>query len=95
MAPLDPQKTCAVLHGKLGDYIYRHYPAQSTQKVPAYVPTNPQTPAQQAWRQVFADGIAAWKALSAEAKAEWWRKAKKKQMCGPHLFQRQYLNSHK
>lgn len=95
MSSIELEQTCAIIHGKVGNWIYRHYRLGYTQKVPYYTPTNPQTEAQQAWRQVFADGIAAWHALSEAEKDEWRKKAKKKRMVGQHLFQSHYLNSHK
>jgi len=60
-----------------------------------YTPSNPRTAAQQAWRAVFAAGIAAWHALSDEEKEEWKRRAKEeKSMVGQHLFQSVYLKTH-
>jgi len=85
----------ARIRQRLGAFIFRFRPGYGQEKMAYYTPANPQTEKQQAWRQVFADGIAAWKALDDEEKAEWWEKAKRKQMCGPHLFQSHYLNTHK
>jgi hypothetical protein len=55
---------CGHLHGKVGDYVYRYYPGIALQRVPCYTPTNPRTGKQQTWREIFAQAIAAWKALS-------------------------------
>lgn len=60
-----------------------------------YIPTNPQTGPQQAWRQVYADSIVAWQTLTDEQKAVYTEKAKGKNMSGYNLFQKEYLLSHK
>ena len=59
-----------------------------------YVPTNPQTEGQQAWRQIFADAIAGWQALTSEQKAVYNINAKYKPYSGYNLYLREYLQSH-
>ena len=88
------EEVCAHLHGRVGDYVYRYYPGIALQRVPYYTPTNPRTGKQQTWRKIFAEGIAAWHALSEEEKEEWRQKAKKKRMVGQHLFQSVWLKAH-
>ena len=92
--PPDPLEHCAHLHGKCGEWIYRHYPGQGTQRVAAYEPTNPQTPTQMNWRFIFADAIAAWKALSPAEQATWNAKAIKQGTRGTYLFRSWYLKQH-
>jgi len=58
-----------------------------------YVPTNPQTPAQQAWRANLADAIAAWKALTPNEKSVYNERTKYKHISGINLFTREYLLS--
>ena len=91
MSPIDVEQTCAIIHGKLGNFIYRHYRLGYTQKVPAYVPTNPQTPSQMNWRFIFAEAIAAWKALPAAEKKEWNTRATKRSTRGTYLFRTYFL----
>ena len=80
---------------KLGDFIFRYRHFCGQERMDYYTPTNPRTGKQQAWRKIFADGIAAWHALSEEEKDEWRRKAKKKRMVGQHLFQSEWLKAHR
>ncbi len=54
-------------------------------------PTNPNTVAQQAQRGRFAAAVAAWKGLSAEARADWQKRAKRDDRTGYHLFVGQFL----
>lgn len=57
-------------------------------------PTNPQTPAQQANRAKFADGMAAWKALTDEEKEPYIKVAKRLKQF-PHVyFLKTYLQTH-
>jgi hypothetical protein len=79
---------------KVGGYIFRYRPGVGQERMDYYAPTNPRTAAQQAWRAVFADGIAAWHALSDAEKAEWNQRAKAQQKVGQHLFQSVYLKTH-
>lgn len=58
-----------------------------------YKPTNPQTETQQANRQKYADGVAAWQSLTDEQKSVYNSKAKSKRMSGYNLFLREYLLS--
>ena len=75
--------------------IFRWRPGYGQEQMTYYHPANPQTEAQQAWRAIFAAGIAAWKALSEEEKDIWRTKASKRGKVGQHLFQSYYLNTHK
>jgi len=59
-----------------------------------YVPTNPQTEEQQAWRQVFADAITGWQNLTSEQKEVYNAKVKYKPYSGYNLYIREYLQSH-
>jgi len=81
--------------GLYGIYRVRHRWGKTIQeKLPFYVPTNPQTEAQQAWRQVYADSVTAWQALTPEQKAVYNENAKGKKMSGYNFFQKEYLLSH-
>lgn len=91
MTPIDVEQTCAIIHGKLGNFIYRHYRLGYTQKVAAYVPANPQTPSQMNWRFIFAEAIAAWKALPDDEKAIWNKKATRRGNRGTYLFRTHFL----
>jgi len=84
----------ATIRRKVGDYIFRYRPGVGQECMDYYTPTNPRTDEQQAWRAVFAAGIAAWHALSDTEKEEWIQKARKKRMVGQHLFQSVYLKTH-
>ncbi len=70
------------------------YGSQVVVKEKFYTPTNPQTVAQQAWRQVYADSIVAWQALTDNQKEQYNIKAKFKPYSGYNLFQKEYLLSH-
>ena len=61
---------------------------------PYYITKNPRTEPQQTWRGVFADAVAAWKALTPDEKNQYNIKAKGKHMSGYNLFLREYLLSH-
>ena len=74
--------------------IFRYRPGIGQEKIVYYQPTNPQTPAQMNWRFIFADAIAAWKALPDEEKREWNRKAVKRSTRGTYLFRSRYLDEH-
>lgn len=60
-------------------------------KMKFYEPTNPRTTAQQANRQKFTDGMAAWQALTEEEKTTYIKRAKKRNMFGWGLFLREYF----
>lgn len=64
-------------------------------KMKFYRPTNPQTEAQQAWRDVFADGKIAWDSLDPETKEQYRLKGQKRKMTGYNFFQSEYLKSHR
>lgn len=59
-----------------------------------YIPNNPQTGPQQAWRQVFTDGMTAWAVLTDAEKKGYNEKGSKLGMKGYNFFMREYLNSH-
>jgi hypothetical protein len=64
-----------------------------TVRMKFYKPTNPNTPAQQHWREKFAQSILAWRALTDDQKKEYNRIAGSLHMSGYNLFQKQYLLS--
>ena len=61
---------------------------------PYYITRNPRTEPQQNWRQIFADAVTAWQALTNEQKVVYNKKAIGKRMSGYNLFLREYLKSH-
>jgi hypothetical protein len=61
---------------------------------PYYIPRNPRTTTQQAWRSVFAQAVFAWQQLTPEEKMFYNERAKGKRMSGYNLFIREYLLSH-
>jgi len=61
---------------------------------PYYITRNPRTSDQQAWRQIFADAISAWQALTQEQKDQYNKDAKGKGLSGYNLFLKEYLKSH-
>ena len=58
-----------------------------------YVPYNPQTEAQEANRTKFADGMAAWQALTPAERLAYNKSAKKRQMFGWGYFLREYFKN--
>lgn len=92
--------TCAVT--KLGDDfedagIFRRNGRHKNQKIVKmkhYVPTNPQTTAQQTRRATFANGVIAWKTLPTLEKNDYRQRAKGQKMSGFNLHQREYMSSH-
>lgn len=78
-----------------GIYRVRHRWGKVIQeKMPFYWPTNPQLPAQQAWRGIFTDAVAGWQGLTDEQKEVYNKKAVGKRMSGYNLFLSEYLFSH-
>lgn len=76
--------------------IYQRQPSlngQIVRKLKFYVPTNPQTEAQQANRQKIADAVSAWQALTDEQKDVYNKKALGKGISGYNLFIKNYLRS--
>lgn len=59
-----------------------------------YIPSNPQSGAQQAWRTIFANGMTAWGALTVQQQKEYNDRANKYAIFGFNLFMKEYLNSH-
>lgn len=66
---------------------------QEIQKKDFYVPYNPRTAEQQAWRSDFADAVASWQSLTNEEKKEYNSKAQGKKMSGYNLYISNYLRS--
>lgn len=62
-------------------------------KMRFYTPTNPQTEAQQANRQKFADAMSAWQSLTPSEKDAYNERARKRQMFGRNLFIREYYSA--
>ena len=56
-------------------------------------PTNPRSVAQQANRQKFADGMAAWSALTDEQRLAYNKSARRRQMFGWGWFLREYFRN--
>ena len=56
-----------------------------------FIPKNPRTENQQAWRQVFQEGAQQWQLLSDEQKKIWNEKAIGKNLYGYNLFLSDYL----
>ena len=67
---------------------------QVVQKDNWHYPSNPQTVPQQANRQKYADGVAAWQVLTGSEKDVYNERAKYKQFSGYNLFLKEYLLSH-
>ena len=63
-------------------------------KMKFYTPTNPQTEAQQANRQKFADAMTAWGALTTEQRADYNVRAKRVGRFGWGVFISEYYKSH-
>jgi len=61
---------------------------------PYYITKNPRTIPQQANRQIYADGVAAWQALTENEKATYNIRAKGKKYSGYNLYLKEYLLSH-
>ena len=76
-------------------YVFRWRPDIGQEKLLYYRPSNPRTSTQQAWRSIFADAIAAWRALSEEEKVEWNKKATRRGKRGTDIFRSWYLNTHR
>ena len=78
-----------------GIYRVRHRWGKVIQeKLPFYVPANPQSGPQQANRQKVIDAVAAWQALTDEQKAVYDKLAIGRDMSGYNLFLSEYLFSH-
>ena len=52
------------IHGALGRQVCFRYRYGRQECVPYYVPTNPRTPRQQAWRWVFRQAVLSWQSLT-------------------------------
>ena len=72
-------------------WIFRWRPGIGQERMKYYFPSNPQTPKQMNWRFVFAEAIAAWKALSEEDKAKWNKKGTRQGTKGTYLFRSHFL----
>ena len=60
---------------------------------PYYITRNPRTDEQQTNRQKYADGVAAWQALTSDEKNQYNIRAKGKRMSGYNLFLKEYMLS--
>ena len=60
---------------------------------PYYITRNPRSYEQQANRQKYADGVAAWQALTSDEKNQYNIRAKGKRMSGYNLFLKEYMLS--
>lgn len=60
-----------------------------------YIPANPQSGPQQAWRTIFTNGMIAWGLLTQAEKNEYNKRANKYNLHGVNLFMKHYLNSNK
>ena len=60
-----------------------------------YIPSNPRSVPQQAWRATFAAGMIAWGNLTTEQKKVYNGRANKLGIFGFNLFMKEYLNSNK
>lgn len=77
-----------------GIYRVRHDGIKIIQeRMPFYVPTNPQTVPQQANRQKLTDAVVAWQGLTGPQKAVYNQNAIGKGMSGYNLFLSEYLYS--
>lgn len=87
---------CMRAAGRVGkQWIIQRYPhIGQTLAYPYVAPTNPNSPAQQASRQRFADAMAAWKVLPAEEKAGFEYRARLKALTGKNIFIREYIAAH-
>jgi len=59
----------------------------------AYTPTNPNSPAQQARRLLFAQAVAAWQALTSAEQDEYNKRRYPPRIPGYNRFLREYLNN--
>lgn len=71
---------------KLGEVFYV--------KMHFYIPTNPNSTAQQTQRNKFKDGMTAWKDLTDEEKESYNKKGSKLGLPAQNVFLKEYLNSH-
>lgn len=79
-----------------GIYQVRHKPVRKGQFVVRerfYRPANPQTPAQQDWRDNFRAGMIAWSILTEGQKYEYNQRAEKIGLYGVNIFLREWLTS--
>lgn len=60
-----------------------------------YIPHNPRSIFQQAWRSIFADAIVAWQGLTSEEKRVYNIKSYGKHKSGYNIFLGEYLKAHK
>lgn len=68
-----------------GNYLVRMRP---------YWPTNTETEARRAWRNVFASGVSAWHSLTAETKQEYNKRKYPTGQSGFTRFMSEYLKEH-
>jgi hypothetical protein len=58
-------------------------------------PSNPRTPAQQAWRDLFRSAMTAWKALDAETKLAYNKRVYPPGQPGQNRFIKEYIKLHR
>lgn len=66
---------------------------KKTVKMKYYVPYNPRTATQQAWRSNFADAVSSWQSLTDTEKEKYNEKAKGNSLSGFNLYISEYLRS--
>ena len=70
-----------------GIYRVRHRWGKTVQeKLPFYVPDNPQSISQLAWREAFSEAVAGWQALTPEQQAVYNKKARYENYSGYNLY---------
>ena len=72
-------------------YAFRWRPGIGQERLAYYRSSNPRTSTQQNWRFIFAEAIAAWKALSDAEKREWNKKATRQGKRGIDIFCSHFL----
>lgn len=79
-----------------GIYQHRHKKGRKIlARIKHYWPTNTQQVNQQAWRQVFADGMASWGALTPEEKMIYNQEGVVLRLPGYSVYLRKYLSEHR
>ncbi len=79
---------------RFGIYQTRHEQGKRfTIKENYYIPANPRTVPQEAWRAVFTQGMTNWSNLTQEQKDEYNERAKKIHLHGVNLYLRLWLKS--
>jgi hypothetical protein len=83
------------VNDKAGYYQKRYNKKRTiTVRTRHYWPTNTETPARRAWRNVFAQGMQAWRELDNETRQEYNKRRYPFAMHGVNRFLREYLKNH-